>query len=377
VDVDIRIRATDISYRTVKESVRYRRFVQIYETLTRYFREFGDPRVMSAKTGAFYDDEKQLREKEGEDAPVATELLWFALDSSESDVYGGIRWSGCIPGVIGSREQSEVNLLFFRSKAIPPMVVMVSGGKLRKGTRERLETLIKNEVKGVENFHKILVLEAEPLRRATGPLASEDKVKIELRPLTEAIWKDALWQGYAKENRHELGQSFRIPPMLRGDTEKLNKATAKIAREATEQLVFSPERKDYEFDIDRTLLTDMDIMLWRFRLHTPESMDAETLVKFVETLLDGVVSPNEARRVVGKILNIELPPFEADWARMPLKPALAGFAPEPLPEDVEEDSDEGEPGADDDDDDGEKGAAVLKIRLPSDEFDRLVAPSDL
>ena len=377
VEVDCRIRATDISYRSVKEPVRFRRYVQIYENSTRYFKEFGDPRVMSATTGCFYRDHKALEAEEGKGAACATEVLWFPLDSSESEVYGAVRWGGSIPGVIGSREQAEVNLLFFRSKAIPPMVVMVSGGTLASGTRRRLEQLIKNEIKGVENFHKIMVIEAEPAGKGIGGAAglpSQDKVKIELRPLTEAIFKDALWQGYAEQNRNELGQAFRIPPMLRGDTENLNRATAKIAREATEQLVFSPERRDFEFDIERTVLTDMGIMLWRFRLKSPETADAETLVAMLEKLLESILSVNEGRRIVGRILDTDLPPFDSEWARMPLKQALAGFAPDPLPEDVEEDDgqEKTEPEALAEAPDLEPETETVKLTLPEDEFAKLV-----
>lgn len=376
VDIDARVRASDISYRTVKEPVSYRRYIQIYEQAKVYFKEFGDSRTMSRKTGRFYDDTKQMRAEEGEDAKAATELLWGALDSSESDVYGMIRWSGCIPGVVGSREQAEVNLLFFRSKAIPPMVIMVSGGKLAKGARERLEELIVNEIKGVENFHKILVIEAEPAGRGIGGasgLPSQDKVKIELRPLTEAIFKDALWAGYRKDNKAELGQSFRLPPMLRGDTENLNRATAKIAREATEQLVFGPERRDFEFDIDRTIFSDLGIMLWRFRLNSPESTDAEQLSGFVAKLLEGALTVNEARRIMGRVLGIDLPPMDAEWARMPLKQSLAGLTPEPLPEETEE-ADTSEETNEAPKTEGEEVTErknVVKVTLDQGEFSRL------
>lgn len=372
------VRATDISFRTIEEPVRFRRYVQIYENITRYFKEFGDERAMSAKTGQYYSDLKTMQKEEGESSLPATELLWFALDSSESDVYALVRWSGCIPGVIGSREQAEVNLLFFRSKAIPPMVVLVSGGKLARGARKRLEDLIKNEIKGVENFHKILVLEAESSGKGmgTGGLASQDKVKIELRPLTDAIWKDSLWSGYAKDNRDELGQSFRLPPMLRGDTDKLNRATAKITRESTEQQVFGPERRDYEFEIDRTILTALRVMLWQFKLNTAEQSDAEQLADIVEKMVAGTISPNEGRRIMSRVLDIELPPFDAEWARMPVKHALAGLPAEPLPEQTQT---EGEPA----ESDGEKDETtnetidvsepenVVKLRLPAAEFSRL------
>lgn len=369
VDVDVLVKATDISYRTIREPVRFRRYVQIYESKVTYFKEFGDPRVMSADTGRYFKDEKTFQRDEPK-ARLATEILWFSLDSSESDIYGNVRWSGCIPGVIGSREQAEVNLLFFRSKAIPPMVILVSGGKLAKGAREKLEEIIKNEIKGVENFHKILVLEAVGGKtNAAAGLPSQDKVKIEIQPLTKSIFTDALWQGYASSNRHELGQSFRLPPMMRGDTEKLNRATAKIAREGTEQMVFGPERKDFEFDINRTVLTDMAIMLWRFRLNAPETTDAEQLADFIYKLSDGVLSVNEARRIASKLFQIDLPPIDADWARMPIKFALAGMEPEPLPEDEEETEEKSVA------EKGVRGPEQLVVRIPQDEFDSLIVAS--
>jgi PBSX family phage portal protein len=383
VEVDAQVKITDISYRTIKEPVRFRRFVQIYEDQTSYFKEFGDPRVMSRKTGRYFDDDKEMRAEEGEDVVEATELLWMSLDSSESDVYGLIRWSGTIPGVIGSREQSEVNLLFFRSKAIPPMVVLVSGGKLAKGAAQKLERLIEHKVKGVENFHKVVVLQAEPAGKGiggAGGLATQDKVKVSLQPLTEHIFKDALWQGYKNDNRHEQGQSFRLPPMLRGDTSNLNRATAKITREMSEQLVFGPERRDFEFDVNRTLLADMGIMLWRFALNGPESSDAEQVVEFVTKLLEGVMSVNEARRRISDVVGIELPPFDADWARMPLKQSIAGFNADSLPEDSN-DTDMGDgrsedpPDSDDSDDDSDDADAeeqnTLKLVLKQDEFESL------
>lgn len=377
VEVDSRVRASDISYQTIREPVRYRRFVQIYENSRVFFKEFGDRRVMSAKTGRYYDDVKALQQEEGEEAVEATEILWSSLDSSESDVYGLIRWSGCIPGVIGSREQAEVNLLFFRSKAIPPMVITVAGGHLRKGVRERLEKLIENEIKGVENFHKIIVLEVEATKPKAGVagMAGQDKVTIELRPLIDSIFKDALWRGYAADNRNELGESFRIPPMLRGDTQKLNRATAKIARETTEQLVFSPERRDFEFDIDRTIFVDLGIMLWQFKLNAPESTDAEQLVTFITKLLEGALTVNESRRRLSAVLGIELPPLDAEWARMPMKFALAGLPAEPLPEDTDDadSGDEDESGSTQGEEDEEKGeiADVIKMRVSPQEFQEM------
>jgi len=372
VNVDVLIKATDISYRVINEPVKFRRFVQVYEGKTTFFKEFGDPRTMSAETGEYYKGTKELQYRE-ENSRVATEVLWFNLDSSESDVYGNVRWSGCVPGVIGSREQAEVNLLFFRNKAIPPMAILVSGGTLAKGARKQLEDIVENEIKGLENFHKILILEAvsgDSAGAAIG-VSGSDKVKIELKPMTEAIFSDAIWQEYADGNKKELGQSFRLPPLVRGDTEKLNRATAKIARESAEQMVFGPERLDFEFDINRTLLRDMGVMLWVFKLNTPETTDSEFLADFVDKLSKGVLSINESRQICSKIFNVDLPPIDADWARVPVQFGLAGMDLE-APEGSEAVSD----GDGDNEEKNPKKPTTQKsttIRLKKDEFEALIA----
>jgi capsid portal protein len=211
------------------------------------------------------------------------------------------------------------------------------------------------------------VLEAEPAAKGIGGAAglpSQDKVKIELKPLTDAIFKDALWQGYAEGNRKELGQSFRLPPMLRGDTERLNRATAEVAQQATEQQVFQPERKDIEFEINRTILSDMGVMLWRFRLNGPDTTNTEQVAQFIKDLSEGVMTVNEARREASQLFSIDLPPIDADWARMPVKQALAGFAPEPLPEEQEEEEKDAE--------ESERAEKILRLRLPHDEMKKLI-----
>jgi PBSX family phage portal protein len=370
--VTVRERSTDISWRDVEEDKRYRRFVQIYEDKTVYFKEFGDKRIMSSVTGEYFEDEKELA-KENKGGVPATELIWFALDNPESDIYGQVRWSGCTPGILGNREQAEVSLLFWRSKAIPPMVIMVSGGKLAKGAKEKLQDILDNEIKGSRNFHKVILLEAESNKKKadpTGALPSQDKVTIEIRPLIDAIWSDAIWRGYVQDNRNEQGQAFRFPPMIRGDLEKLNRATAQIGKELVEQQVFQPERNDFSWIVDQTILADLGISLWTFKLNGPELSKVDQLVEFVTELANALLTINEGRTILGqKVFNKELPVIDADWARMPLKQSLAGM----LPEDPEEDnsSDESEEELDSEPSKSED-SSVLKIAIPEDDFRQLV-----
>lgn len=325
VTLESKIKKTDISWDIINETYQFRKYVQVYEQKIVYFKEFGDRRVMSSVTGRYYKDEKDFEKNEPGLRP-ATEVIWRSLDSSESDVYGCIRWSGCVPGVLGSREQAEVNYHFFRSKAIPPMVIMISGGKLKAGASEKLKKIIEKEIKGKNNFYRILIIEAEPFGVQNSAMPGQDKIKIELKPLTDAIFKDALWMQYKNENKMELGQSFRIPPLLRGDSEKLNRATAQVVEKYSERQVFGPEKRDFSWLINNTIVKDLGVTLWKYVLNSPQQNDADAVVEFVTALVESCVTVNEARDILSKhVFEENLPSIDEDWGNMPLKIALAGF----------------------------------------------------
>jgi PBSX family phage portal protein len=373
VETDCKRRVSDIETRAGKERRRFRRFVQVYEGTKTYFKEYGDPRVMSAASGTFYESADAMKGDEPK-AREATELLWFNLDNAESDVYGLVRWSGCVLGAIGSREMEEINLLFFESKAIPPLVVLISGGRLASDAKEELRTIIRDQIKGKKNFHRILILEAEPSNKSA-PIsgqASQNSVRIEIKPLTDAIFKDQLWGQYDRENRAKIGQSFRVPPILRGETTDFNRATAIAAVRVAEEQVFEPERRDFDFEINRTLLRDLDVTLWRFRSIPPHSENTLDLLETLSKLAEGLISPEEARPVVSRVLGIDLPKVEADWARLPLRLALAGFRPEGEAPNVDPSTGEETSG------DGESTEATtedepaeVRMSVPQDQFDRL------
>src|SRR5262249_34309230 len=119
------------------------------------------------------------------DAP-ATETLHFTVPST-GPPYGVPRWIGALLSVLGSREMEEVNYLYFQNKSVPPLALLVSGGRLSDASIPRIERFIEENLKGKENFHKILILEAE----GGGSSGEMARAKIELHPLTDAQQQDA------------------------------------------------------------------------------------------------------------------------------------------------------------------------------------------
>jgi capsid portal protein len=226
--------------------------------------------------------------------------------------------------VLGSREMEEVNYSYFQNKSVPPLALLVSGGRLADGTVGRIERFLEENIKGKRNFHRVLVVEAEG---ATGAQASaEARARIELQPLTDAQQSDALFANYDERNIDKVGSSFRLPRLLRGDSREINRSTSESALRFAEDQVFAPERDEFDYVMNRRILGAMGIAFWRFRSQTPVTRDPERMTAMVEKLVRvGVLTPEEGRMLAGDIFNRELPKLSAPWTKQPITLTLAGI----------------------------------------------------
>ncbi|OGQ97511.1 MAG: phage portal protein, partial [Deltaproteobacteria bacterium RIFOXYA12_FULL_61_11] len=320
VEVEDRVRVSPVAFDAVSTRRRLRRYVQIQGFERVYFKSFGDPRIVSRKTGGVFADAESLVDTDPGDGP-ATELVHFSVHSPRSP-YGVPRWVGTMLAVLGSRQMEEVNYLYFENKSVPPLALLVSGGRLSEASVPRIERFIEENLKGKANFHKILILEAEG---GTGT-SETTRAKIELRPLTDAQQQDALFQLYDERNIDKVGSAFRLPRLLRGESKDFNRATAESALRFAEDQVFQPERDEFDFLMNRRLLADMGIRFWRFRSQTPVTRDPERMTNMVEKLVRvGVLTPEEGRLLAGDIFNKEFRKIGDDWTKRPITLTLAGI----------------------------------------------------
>jgi capsid portal protein len=216
----------------------------------------------------------------------------------------------------------EVNYSYFENKSVPPLALLVSGGKLSESSVPRIERFIEENLKGKNNWHKILVLEAEGAASAS----DAGRAKIELRPLTDAQQKDALFSEYDDRNQDKIGSAFRLPRLLRGDGRDFNRSVSDAQLRFAEDQVFQPERDEFDFVINRKLLADMGIRFWRFRSQTPVTRDPERMTEMVEKLVRvGVLTPEEGRLLASDIFNREFAKIGADWTKRPITLTLAGI----------------------------------------------------
>jgi PBSX family phage portal protein len=320
VEVEDRIRISPVTFEQVSARRRLRRYLQIQGTDQVYFKSFRDPRVVSRRTGRVFENVEALLEANPDDGP-ASELIHFAVHSPRSP-YGVPRWVGTLLAVLGSRQMEEVNYLYFENKSVPPLALLVSGGRLSETSVPRIERFIEENLKGKKNFHKVLIIEAE-----AGAGASDNaRAKIELKPLTDAQQQDALFQVYDERNIDKVGASFRLPRLLRGESKDFNRAVADAQLRFAEDQVFQPERDEFDFLMNRQLLADMGIRFWRFRSQTPVTRDPERMTIMVEKLVRvGVLTPEEGRFLAGDIFNREFRKIGDDWTKRPITLTLAGI----------------------------------------------------
>lgn len=328
--VNERVPKSDISWEEVKQSKYFRKYAEVssdQKKVKAYFKEFGDPRIISRSTGKIYITIQEFladKDKPKDDVP-ATEIMHFKIYSAYSDPYGVPRWIGNLPAVLGSRELDEVNLGYFENKTVPPLALLVAGGRLSKGVVPRIEEFIEQNLKGRKNFHKILILEAEG-QKGVGATSSVVPT-VKFVPLREAQQQDALFQDYDESNWQKVGSSFRLPRILVGRDRQINRATATASLRFAEEQVFEPMRNSFDELINRKLFSELEITFWRFRSNTPVTRDPELLAAIIKDLSDaGTITPGEARAFATDVFNKELPVLDQFWTRQPFKLTLVEAA---------------------------------------------------
>lgn len=318
VETTEKVRVAPVTFETVEVTRKLRRFVQIQPyTLTRvYFRSFGDPRFIGSRTGTIFPTEQALVDS-GEE--LAREMIHFSISSPRSP-YGIPRWIGALMAVKGSHEADSVNYLYFQNKSVPPLALLVSGGSLTDEAVPRIQNYIEEHIKGVENFHKILIIEAE------GTGTGGKGPRIELKPLMDAQQQDALFQQYDQRNLDKIGSQFRVPPLLRGDGKDFNRSVADAQLIFAEDQVFQPMRDEFDFMINRRIMPEMGARFWTFRTQTLNTRDPERLTDQLKKLMDAnVLTPGEGRDIAEDILNRPLRKLNDDWTKIPSNLMLAGI----------------------------------------------------
>ena len=324
----------------IDESLQQRRFRRLARlapdgSVAMWFKEFGDPRLMDAHTGgravvkrdSLGRVQRVIAEQDPEfpfdmakyrqgNMQLATQVLHFCLSSSPCALpYGVPRWIGALTPLVGLRLAEEANVMYFDHKTVPPGMLLVSGGNLSQQSVERISTHIRDHIKGKENFHSILVVEAK--KDNSRGMLGQSTPTLQWVKMTDAQQQDALFQQYELGSIEKVIGCFRFWSGFVGRTKEINVATARVARELSEEQVFAPEREAFDALINRTLLPELGINYWLYKSKGPQLTTPRETAELLQHSRD-YLSIQEGRTLVGKVFGREFPKLQGKGLDTPL-----------------------------------------------------------
>jgi len=228
------------------------------------------------------------------------EVIHLKLGNAE---YGEPRWSGNTPGILGSRRAEELNLNYFRNGRMLSMILSVINGQLTPQSIAALQG-----AKGENSQGGILYLEVEGFDKGiTGD--EKEKTEVKLDKLNDLLQQDALFIDYNKDKRKETRSSFRLPPILTGESEDYNRATSDNARRIAEEQVFKPYRDWLMNEIfNKRLFPSIGVYRVKAVLRGPKISDPDERKAMLDYLADrGILVVRDlipiAEEVLGTVID--------------------------------------------------------------------------
>lgn len=287
----------------------FRRGSQVRGFRKRWFKEYGDPRIIDNETGEVVAGDAAT---ELPFSRQAGELIRWDIYNPRTP-YGLPRHIGCLLTIYGDRAADEINYVTFRNNNIPSMIISVSNGEVTEDSIERIQSFVESQIHGSDNYSRFLIIEAE-----SPGVDGEDTghAKIEITPLGSTQVKDFLFGNYKENNRRTLREAYRLPPIFVGASDDYTRATAESSRKLGDEQVFSPERNEVDAVINRTIMPELGAVYHTFKSNGPNVTDDEDLIKVMGVAeRTGGLTPRIARLILTDILNIDeadLPPLSPD-----------------------------------------------------------------
>ena len=227
--------------------VREKRYVQMLGKDRGHvmFKEFNASRDLDRETGEWAEAGSLPFEQR------ASEIIHLTLIDDPLSPYGQPRWYNQARSIIGSREAEDLNVEYFRNGGIPPVIFMVSGGKLAIESQKMLQQGLNSP----GNRLSAAVIYADP---TGGMIDKTNAVKIDVERFGSEQQDDALFMEYDKACEEKVRTSFRLPPIFVGKADDYTRATAVASALVAEAQVFKPEREEFDQIITRTILAEFD-----------------------------------------------------------------------------------------------------------------------
>ena len=298
--------------RKVNVRKRFRKFAQIrFESdALKWFKEFGDPRILDATTGEYVNSRKDAKE-------VATEILLIQQPSG-GRTYAIPRWVPCVTDVMGRENAQYINYDIGESQGIPPFFVLVQNGTLSDESKDELRRLAES-MRGPENFNRIGLFEALPDMQG---LDDKGTVKIELKNMMDYRASDFMFSDYLKNTAAIIRQAFRLPEIYLGSIDSSSYASSYTAIKMCESQVFVPEREMFDEQINKRLMWGqggLGCPLWKYVTQGPQIVATEELrLSLKELVNSGAITINNSIDITNKLFGTTVSKYKETWADLPI-----------------------------------------------------------
>jgi capsid portal protein len=315
-------RANHISALHMRVARDHERFAYVTPPYTTpvYFKRYGDPRHLNARTGE-WREWKGNPDEDGFDAgkdwgkDEATEVLRYISYHPQDPYYGIPGWYSAMADMIGGAESRDFMLRFFTDKAVPLYAVLLEGGSWSPVTISTIEKFFRRDLVG--NYHATLALEVP-----TGGKITFQQVSPEPR------WWPFILK-YRDAVRDVIVSVHGLSPSIVGVIESahLGGGTGSQQIETVKTTEIRPRQETLEWLLNTQLVRrGLGLSLVMIKLDEIDTVDEQQVYAAVATLYSTPPRPaltlNDARKM------LRLDPVEAAWADMILiQDPQFGFLP--------------------------------------------------
>jgi PBSX family phage portal protein len=282
---------------SVNVMVRDRAFVQRVGTKTIYFKEYGVERDIDKTNGRWAGQGIKLpAENRG------NEIIHLTVHPDVTTPYGVPRWLNQAPSAMGSRKAEELNLEYFNSGGIPPVIVFLAGGALSEDATSQLKALMSGKA---ANATRGAVIEAQS---TSGTVDSAGNVRVQVERFGSDRQSDSMFENYDEKCERRVRGSFRLPPLFVGKAEDYSFATAFASYAIAETQVFKPERDEFDKIINVTVMRELDPEgEYVFRSKGLEVHDSELKMRAIEMASSKqVLSKGGFISAINEVANLDL-----------------------------------------------------------------------
>lgn len=302
---------------------RFRRFARVISptgNTLRWFKEFGDPRILDADTGEFVKDRttnEYIREPY-EYPNKATEMWWFR-DTFAGNVYGMPRWVSVLLDAKARWIARWLNYDLLDQGAVPKGILLFQNGAISEGTRRHLEQTLQ-EWRDPRKYNQWVMINVEPdafgFDLNTG--ASKGGSRPEFINLDRN--EDYMFANFLSHVEETIRKVYRLPPIFTGASTDYTHATAYASVEVAETQVFEPIRTEFDEKVNTELVqNEFNVYDWRFKTREAKIGDKETLYKAVSTLAGtGGLSTNHLIRLGNETLGANVSEYQGKLYNEPV-----------------------------------------------------------